>query len=61
MNVRAVKYGDPMLEDLWYDGYGEYLMNKTDLCIGNGEMLLAAMEKYLRWNEFLLSIGIVEV
>ena len=61
MNVRAIKSGDPILEDLWYDGYGEYLMNKTDLRIGNGEMLLAAMEKYLRWNEFLLSVGIVEV
>jgi hypothetical protein len=61
MNVRAVKYGDPILEDLWYESYGEYLMNNTDLPVGNGDMLLAVMEKYLYWNEFLLSVGIVEV
>ena len=36
-------------------------MNNTDLPICNGHMLTEAMEKGYYWNEFLASVGIVEI
>jgi hypothetical protein len=51
------------LDDLWYDGYGEYIFNNadTDYCvISNGDTLLEQMERGYLWEEFLASKGLTE-
>jgi hypothetical protein len=62
-NIKTNKIlSDNQIDDLFYDNYGEYLMNNhKELPIGNGHMLLEAMEKGLFWTEFLASMDIVEV
>lgn len=62
-NIKTNKIlSDNQIGDLFYDNYGEYLMNNhKELLIGNGHMLLEAMEKGLFWTEFLASRDIVEV
>ena len=52
------------LDSLWYDGYGEYIMNNADTdcwIICNGDTLLQAMEAGYLWEEFLDSRGLVEL
>jgi hypothetical protein len=52
------------LDDLWYDGYGEYIMKNgdpADYLICNGDTLLQAMEAKYLWKEFLDSRNLVEV
>jgi hypothetical protein len=51
------------LDDLWYDGYGEYIMKNADpadYVICNGDTLLTAMEARYLWTEFLDSLNLVE-
>jgi hypothetical protein len=51
------------LDDLWYDGYGEYIMKNADTAdyvICNGDTLLQAMEARYLWKEFLDSLNLVE-
>ena len=35
------------------DAYAEYLMTKTDVLIGNGTMLINAMERGACWEDFV--------
>jgi len=49
------------VEDLYYDGYGEYIMAHADpecVLICNGDTLLEAMEKGYLWEEYLASRGV---
>ena len=58
-----VKATQKQLDDLWYDGYGEYIMDNadTDYCvICNGDTLLTYMEQGYLWAEFLASKGLTE-
>jgi len=51
------------LDDLFYDGYGEYIYNNADpeyVVICNGDTLLEAMERGYLWAEFLASKGLTE-
>jgi len=51
------------LDNLWYDGYGEYIMKNgdpADYVICNGDTLLQAMEAKYLWKEFLDSLNLVE-
>ena len=51
------------LDDLFYDGYGEYIMQNadTDYCvICNGDDLLRYMESNYLWEEFLARRGLTE-
>ena len=38
------------------DEYAEFLMTKTDAMIGNGDMLIAAMEQHLYFDSFMDSM-----
>jgi hypothetical protein len=56
-----VKPSDILLDQLASSSeYGEYIMNNChgERAIGNGDALIAAMEDYYLWNEFLASKGI---
>ena len=49
------------LDDLWYDGYGDYIMDHADTdyaVICNGDTLLMYMEQGYLWEEFLASRGL---
>lgn len=35
------------------DEYANFLMNNTDLMIGNGDMLITAMENSACWDDFV--------
>ena len=51
------------LDALWYDGYGEYIMQNADtdyVVICNGDTLLEQMERGYLWEEFLASRGLTE-
>jgi hypothetical protein len=51
------------LDDLQYsDKYAEFIMSnsKGDPPIGNGDMLIEAMEDAYMWEDFLISIGAKE-
>lgn len=55
------KPSDALLDKLSYSQeYGEYIMNHCHgrRVIGNGDALIAAMEEYYLWEEFLDSMGI---
>ena len=57
-----VKPSDAILDQLASSPeYGEYIMNNChgERVIGNGDALIAAMEDYYLWEEFLSSKGIV--
>lgn len=54
---------EQQLADIWYDGYGEYLMENADAdyaVISNGDTLLKYMEQGYLWDEFLASRGLIE-
>ena len=58
-----VKATQQQLDDLYFDGYGEYIMENADpdyCVICNGDMLLHYMEQNYLWDEFLASKGLVE-
>jgi len=51
------------LDDLYYDGYGEYIYENADMdyyVICNGDAMLQAMEDGYLWEEFLASKGLTE-
>lgn len=55
---------ESVIDDLFYDEYGSYIMENADsseVAICNGDSLLMYMEQGYLWNEFLESVGIVEV
>jgi hypothetical protein len=55
---------DSIVDDLFYEEYGSYIMENSDpseVVICNGDSLLEYMEKGYLWDEFLESVGIVEV
>ncbi len=51
------------LDELWADGYGEYICANADtdyVVICNGDTLLEQMERGYLWEEFLASRGLTE-
>ena len=51
------------LDDLWYDSYGQYIMDNADsdyAAICNGDDLLHYMESNYLWEEFLASKGLTD-
>lgn len=55
-----VKATTEKLDALWYDGYGEYIMDNADTedcVICNGDTMLEYMERGYLWEEFLASRG----
>jgi hypothetical protein len=58
---KLIEATQQQLDDLWYDGYGEYISNNADpdcYVICNGDTLLEAMEDGYLWEEFLASRGL---
>lgn len=61
VRLPVVKPSDILLDQLASSPeYGEYIMNNChgERAIGNGDALIAAMEEFYLWNEFLASRGI---
>ncbi len=51
------------LDDLWYESYGQYIMDNADpdyAVICNGDALLYYMESNYLWTEFLASRGLTD-
>jgi hypothetical protein len=58
-----IKASPAELDALWYDGYGEYIMQNADTdyaVICNGDTLLTYMEQGYLWAEFLATKGLTD-
>ena len=58
-----IKASPAELDALWYDGYGEYIMQNADTdyaVICNGDTLLMYMEQGYLWAEFLATKGLTD-
>jgi hypothetical protein len=58
-----IKASPAELDALWYDGYGEYIMQNADTdyaMICNGDTLSTYMEQGYLWAEFLASKGLTD-